>query len=598
MLFCIAAVSAGDNETANDYTVEKQTPAITINSSSVYTSHSIGIFLKDSNEAPISNQNLTANIDENNYYLVTDDLGQSSLKLDLKPSNYILKVNFLGNDNFTAVNNTFNVNVLKLKSAINVENTTVYQYKYFYMNLKDNFKNPVKDVTVSFAVNKNTYSSTTDDSGRVGFKVSLTPDAKYSLKISFAGNDYYEAVSKTVSLIVPATTSVEIGNNKLLTNGYLRIYLKSPKASAISKKTIKIKVGTKSYTKTTNSEGIVVFKPKLSTNTYMITVSFEGSPTIDACNNSKSVKCISGNVKNPLKQKISLVNGAPDVDVMPSNYVMADGDMKYTLLKSQYKEVIQRDSYTLFLKNKLSKYVFFKTKTEPKLNHIIVREKWNVIERVINTKIVKRNKYGYWPSSVTVSLKGKSYTYPEVRDVQDTDYTCGPTSCSMCTQFLKNYVNEKQLARLAGSNTYDGTTTSGLKKALEKNNFKCTYYYKSSFNNAINELKKGGRALIFHTWSHYVAILDISADGKKVLVGNPSGDYDLGSHDIPTNWLTVNYMKKMFNNYDTSSLIVKLKYSMSSSQKTKFKNLYSSMGAGWVAQNTNERIPQIQKELF
>ena len=49
----------------------------------------------------------------------------------------------------------------------------------------------------------------------------------------------------------------------------------------------------------------------------------------------------------------------------------------------------------------------------------------------------------------------------------------------------------------------------------------------------------------------------------------------------------------MFNNYDTSGLIVKLKYSLSTSKKTQLRNLYSSMGTGWVAKNTNERIPQI-----
>ena len=87
----------------------------------------------------------------------------------------------------------------------------------------------------------------------------------------------------------------------------------------------------------------------------------------------------------------------------------------------------------------MSNYVFFKTKEAPNLQHVIVREKWNVIERAINTKVVKANKAGYWPTQISVSLKGKSYTYPQVRDVQDTGYTCGPTSSSMCSQFLKNY---------------------------------------------------------------------------------------------------------------------------------------------------------------
>ena len=593
-VFCIASASANDNITDdNDFLQAIETPAISVNTTEVYTGDSIAIYLKDSNNSGIANQNLTANIKSENYLLTTNDVGEASFRLNFTANKYTLNVIFKGSQNYAPVNQTFNVNVLKLPTTITPVNTTVLKYQYFYTYLNDSYGNPLSGVNVSFTVNGKSYDATADENGKARFKVSLTPDEVYSLNINFAGNEYYEAISKNVMLCVPATTTLVIGNNKLLSNGYLRVYLKSTAKSAISNKKIRITIGSKSYNKTTNSEGIVIFKPKLNEGSYYITASYGGSSTAFGCADNKTVNCSVGDVKNPLKTKVPLVNGVPDIDVMPGNYVMADENFTYSLLKTQYKEVMQRDSHTLYLKNKLSKYVFFKTKTESSLNHIIVREKWNVIERAINTKIVLKNKYNYWPGSITVSLKGKSYTYSQVRDVQDTGYTCGPTSDSMCTQFLKSYVNEKQLAKMAGSNYYSGSTTKGLKKALEKYNFKCSIYYKSSFTKAINELKKGGRALVFHTWNHYVAILDISADGKKVLVGNPSGDYDTGSHSIPTNWLTVSYMKKMFNNYDTSGLIVKLKYSLSTSKKTQLRNLYSSMGTGWVAQNTNERIPQI-----
>ena len=75
-------------------------------------------------------------------------------------------------------------------------------------------------------------------------------------------------------------------------------------------------------------------------------------------------------------------------------------------------------------------------------------------------------------------------------------------------------------------------------------------------------------------------------------MGNPSGDYDHGSHNIPTNWLTVDYMRGMFNDYDTSSLIVRLDYSLDQSTKNLVNYYYSNMGS-WTRQNTNERIPQI-----
>lgn len=229
---------------------------------------------------------------------------------------------------------------------------------------------------------------------------------------------------------------------------------------------------------------------------------------------------------------------------MPGNYVLANDDGAYTVTKAQYREVLKRDRYCLFLNNKLTKFTFFKSKAEPNTYHVIKREKWNVIERAINVKIVKKNKYNYWPGQITVSLVGKSYTYAEVRDIQNTGYTCGPTSASMCSQVLKNYFCEKYLAKKAGTSFLYGSSTAGLKKALEKNHFKCSLYYKSSFDKALKQLKKGGCALIFHTWDHYISIVDISKDGKKVLIGNPSGDYDHGSYKIPTKWLTVKYMKK------------------------------------------------------
>jgi hypothetical protein len=99
--------------------------------------------------------------------------------------------------------------------------------------------------------------------------------------------------------------------------------------------------------------------------------------------------------------------------------------------------------------------------------------------------------------------------------------------------------------------------------------------------------------LVFHTWSHFLSIVDISKDGKKVLIVNPSGDYEHGSHLIPNKWLTVKYMKGRFNDYDTSGLIVKLKYSLDKKTKKNVNNFYSSMGTKWARQNTNERIPQI-----
>lgn len=262
-----------------------------------------------------------------------------------------------------------------------------------------------------------------------------------------------------------------------------------------------IKIGSRKYIKRTSSEGIICLKTDLPVKNHTVVVKY-GKYSV-----SKRLACINDTVKDPLKYNISLFAGAPDLDYMPGSYVMGDESTTYTLKRSQYREVIQRDSYCLFLNNRLSRYVFFKTKSHPKLNHVMKREKWNVIEREINKKIVKKNKHGYWPGQVTVSLKGKSYKYSEVRDVQNTGYTCGPTSASVCSQVLRNYVCERYLAKLSQTDR-KGTQPQKLADALKKNNFTCTYFYGDSFSIGLSELKKGGCALVFHAPNHYVSILD------------------------------------------------------------------------------------------
>lgn len=480
----------------------------------------------------------------------------------------------------------------KKKTGISPEKYTIASGSYYKVSVYGSDRKPLANVPITMRVWGVDHNVVTNSLGVAKLKIDLGY-GKYPIVVSFAGNENYEAVSKTFNFFVGKTTFVVIGNDRLYNDGYLRIYLKSDEFWPVAKRTLKISIGTINFKKVTNSEGFVVFKPGIGKGFRDIHVTFDGDYNVVGSEKTKRVACLYGSAKNPLYFKIPMKNGAPDIDYLVGNYVMGDENSKYTILKAQYLEVIKRDSKGLCLYKKLTNYVFTKTKSEPNYNHIFQRTKWNVFERDLNTRLVLKNSHNYWPYEITASLKGKAYTYSEVRDVQNTGYTCGPTSSSMCTQVLRCYLNEQFLASKSGTNYYDGSSTVGLKKGLELFNMKCTIYYKSSFGTALNELKKGGCALIFHTWNHYVAILDISKDGSKVLVGNPSGDYDHGSHDIPTNWLTVDHMYSCFNDYDTSGLIVKLKYSMSKTSISQMSKLYQNMGS-FTRQNTNERIPNTE----
>jgi hypothetical protein len=470
------------------------------------------------------------------------------------------------------------------KANLKIVNYTNFVKKgeNFYLYLQDSKGNAVADKELKINFNGKTYSRTTDASGMFGIKVNLS-DSSSSMKVSFSGDSQYNAFSQVIKFYIDDSISMTIGNSKLLTNGFLRIYLNGPK-SLVSNKTVQIIIGSKTLKRTTTAEGFIVAKPSVAAGKYTVTVKY-GNYVV-----SKVINCIKGDVKSPLKTSVPTVNGIPDIDVMPATYVMAYADGKYSLKKAQYQEVIKRDSKCLYLYGKLSKYTYFKSKDCPTIKHIIVREKWNVIERYLNTKLVKNNKYSnYWPGSITVSLNGKSYTYSEVRDIQNTEYTCGPTSASVCSQALRNYYSEKFFQKQA--KVVSGVNIPVLKSAIDRNGFKSTYFY--SMDSAIKQLKKGGAALIAYLPNHYVSVIDVSPDGKKILVSNSYGKYDVGGNSrIPTDWVSLKTFKAKFQGI---GLVVKLNYKLSKDAKKELGYFYSNMGKNWIRQNVNERIPDVGK---
>lgn len=559
-----------------EQTVNKTTPLITVKSKNIKFKDSLEIYLKDSTGSPLKSKNITAVIDGKSYNIKTNSKGVAKISTNLAAKKYKLTISFAGDELYNSASKIFSIKVSKLSTRLNLLKNFVINGKYLYVYLYDQNLNAISHKKLTIKYNGKSYLKTTNSAGRVNFKVN-SRSLSNVIKVNFKADNFYKSSSKQFRFYIIQSMSFNVGNSKLLTNGFLRVYLKD--SASVWKKTIILKVGNKKLSKKTSSEGIVVFKPKANAKTYVITVKY-GKYVI-----SKKLVCYEGNAKDPLKENISFKNGRPDIDVMPGNYVMGDENAKYTLTKSQYREVLKRDSYCLFLNNKLTKYTFFKTKNHPNTYHILKRAKWNVIERAIYEKLVIKNKANYWPGSITVSLNGRSYTYPEVRDVQNTPYTCGPTSASMCSQVLKNYFCEGYLAKIMKTDK-SGTGCQAISKGLEKNNFDCSFFYKSSFNKALNELKNGGCALIFHADNHYVSVLDISKDGKKVLVSNSYKNYD----NIKNQWIKVSYLKKKFSPDWDESLIVKLNYELSESTKNSVNCYYNSMGANWIGKNTNQNI--------
>lgn len=112
-------------------------------------------YLKDTNGSAIKNKQLDIFLNGNHYIKTTDNSGKISLPLNLKPNTYILKIKFVGDENYTA--NTANsiVKVKKPVLAIKMSNYKTYVDSDLFFKVKVYNKlngNPVSGIKVLFKV--------------------------------------------------------------------------------------------------------------------------------------------------------------------------------------------------------------------------------------------------------------------------------------------------------------------------------------------------------------------------------------------------------------------------------------------------------------
>ena len=73
--------------------------------------------------------------------------------------------------------------------------------KKYTVTLKNNAGKVMKNTKVTLKVKGKTYTATTNSKGKATFKITkLTKKGKYSAVISYAGNAYYNKLSKTVKI--------------------------------------------------------------------------------------------------------------------------------------------------------------------------------------------------------------------------------------------------------------------------------------------------------------------------------------------------------------------------------------------------------------
>ena len=154
----------------------------------------------------------------------------------------------------------------------------VIKDKFLNVTLKDSNKNVIAKKKIKLTINGKTLSATTNSKGIAKFNI--TEAAKtYKISIKFDGDSTYKSASKTLNLRVianPVYTKLTIAETGVIKNQQLKIILKSTAGKAIAKQNITITIDGKTYTRTTNSDGIAKLKLNKSSKIYDVTIKYAG----------------------------------------------------------------------------------------------------------------------------------------------------------------------------------------------------------------------------------------------------------------------------------------------------------------------------------
>ena len=207
--FAGTPVYYGKNITSAITVTQKATvitaPSISVLVKAISAGSNYQITLKDNSGNVLSNDNVTVSFNGKSAVYLTDSKGVVNYKLVAsKAGTQKLTVRYSGNNNYAASTASANIKISKEASKITAGKKTfkVKKSKKYSITLKDSKGKAISKVTVTLKINGKTYRATTSSNGKATFNIKLTKKGKFTAKVNFAGNNYYNAASASVKITI------------------------------------------------------------------------------------------------------------------------------------------------------------------------------------------------------------------------------------------------------------------------------------------------------------------------------------------------------------------------------------------------------------
>ena len=230
---------------------------------------SIEISVEDQFKNPVKTGEISVNLSGNLQKFKLND-GKVKMPFSLLDGIYNIDVTYTG-ENYSSSNCSCPLEI-KLNADLDKENVFTYNSDYGII-LSDQFGNNISGKTMILNLNNEQYNLTSDNNGAITFNLRLDV-GKYDLTlINPSNNDkIVQSILITPRLSDNQDVVMYYGSNKVF-----KVRIHDDNGNIIEGEPIKIMIGGKSYSATSDKNGFASVKlNKLAVKTYSVTVDYKG----------------------------------------------------------------------------------------------------------------------------------------------------------------------------------------------------------------------------------------------------------------------------------------------------------------------------------
>ena len=279
-VFLINTVSATELENETITTQDTPHKSINIETQDVEMFYKDGTRfraeIRDANENPINNTQLTFNLNNVDYQRYTNENGEASIAINFNPGKYIVTTTVNG----ISANNTINIKSTIYSADVvkTYRNDTQYYAKFLDSKGRD-----LKNTPATFNINGVFYTRTTDESGI----------AKLNLNLQ-QGNYILTAINKITGEVISNNITIlpTIINNRDVVKYYrnatkYHVTLLEKNGSPVGQgHNVVFNINGVFYTRSTDSTGVASLNLNLNPGDYIITANYDG------CQVSNNIKIL------------------------------------------------------------------------------------------------------------------------------------------------------------------------------------------------------------------------------------------------------------------------------------------------------------------